>query len=166
MKRATHSVVKKGVELAIKIALPEVHATDSDDDDKKDFHKTIVYLWSGAILMIGGEVFFASKNALVKAFHLPVSAAKTCLTTAGNTGIIAYDSCKIACLLSKRVVCQVVEVGGCTYAVPCNENIPEITDETDLSASLRSSCRFFSESNVIERIDDDWVVVEQKNKNC
>ena len=161
MKRATHSVVKNGVELAIKITLPEVYATDSDDDDKKAFHKDTVDLYSGAILMIGGKVFYVSKNALVKAFHLPVSAAKTCLTITRDTGLFSLEICMIAYLLSKHLVCQVVGVGGYTFAFPWNENISEITDETDLSASLRSSRLFFS-----ERIDDDWVVVEQKNKNC
>ena len=163
MKLATHSAAELGMELAIERTLSEVNQADIDNDDMKDLAKDIVKR-SGAIVMIGGMVFYMPHSALVMAFHLPVSAAKTCLTIAGNTGIIAYDSCKIAYLLSKRVVCQVVGVGGYTYAVPCNENISEITNETDLSASLRSSCLFF-ENNVVERIDDDWVVVEQKD-NC
>ena len=55
---------------------------------------------TGAIILIGGMVFFMPKTALVMTYFAPILAVRTVGQTFMNVGEIALDTCKLVKLLA------------------------------------------------------------------
>ena len=76
--------------------------------------------------------------------------------------MIAYETCKLVYLLTKRVLFQIIEINKQSYAVQCRDIDTEIDENTDITKSLSEIC--VVEDELVERLEESWVIVEQKRQ--
>ena len=78
---------------------------------------------------------------------------------AGNSLMIAYDTCRLTYCLSKFAMYQIIKIDEEHYAVPFKPCEEEIIEGTNLADSLK----IFSVIPDSEPWLEDWVVLESEN---
>ena len=106
--------------------------------------------------MIGGLLYYAPLATIAFAWKIPLTCVKTTVEMAGNSAMIVYDTCRLAQMLSKKAIYQVIKIKDERYALPCKSTLEEFGQDGDLAASLKS----FSVINESELLLDDWVIIE------
>ena len=146
-----------GIDYGLDKIIPEVRPSQSNEPKEivKDIAKK-----SGSIVMIGGMIYYAPHATIYMAWKLPLTAVKTTVELAGNSLMIAYDTCRLTYCLSKLAMYQIIKIGEEHYAVPCKQCDEEIIESTNLADSLKC----FSVVDDSEPWLEDWVILESENK--
>ena len=145
-----------GINYGLGKIIPKVKPSQSSEPKEivKDIAKK-----SGSIVMIGGMIYYAPQATIYMAWKLPLTAVKTTVELAGNSLMIAYDTCRLTYCLSKLAMYQIIKINEEHYAVPCKPFDEEIIESTNLADSLKC----FSVVDDSEPWLEDWVILESEN---
>ena len=86
---------------------------------------------AGAIIMVGGMVYFLPEMAIASVIIAPVFALRAVGQTVVNVGEVALDLAKFTAVLAQGILYQVVDVGGYLVGLLCPSNTEESVEPNE-----------------------------------